>query len=61
MLIYSFIYLNLLTVPMKDNLKKYRSIWCRLIIENINKIPRMLVCKKILCLLYFTNDLFNNI
>lgn len=32
---------------MKDNMKKYRSIWCRLIIENVNKIPRMLVRKKV--------------
>lgn len=33
----------LVKIPMKDNIKKYRSIWCRLIIENINKIPRMLI------------------
>ncbi|XP_025418587.1 vacuolar protein sorting-associated protein 13B-like [Sipha flava] len=33
----------LVKIPMKDNMKKYRSIWCRLIIENINKIPRMLI------------------
>lgn len=38
---------------MKDNIKKYRSIWCRLIIENINKIPRMLVSNKIINI-YFT-------
>jgi hypothetical protein len=39
---------------MKDNMKKYRSIWCRLIIENINKIPRMLVCINIFMLITFT-------
>lgn len=46
--------MNLYTVPKKDNMKKYRSIWCRLIIENINKIPRMLVCNtNLICLISY--------
>jgi hypothetical protein len=45
-----------LTVPMKDNMKKYRSIWCRLIIENINKIPRMLVRYKIIFYFMLLNN-----
>ncbi|XP_050421986.1 intermembrane lipid transfer protein VPS13B-like isoform X2 [Adelges cooleyi] len=33
----------LVKIPKKENIKQFRSVWCHLFIEHVNKIPRILI------------------